>query len=143
MIEAQQWLENQPTEDTERTNWLCAIPCEVFEAPLTPLRQQCIGRWYQGCLDSYRRHFDEPEQAESWLQFAYAHLQSMASEPNHMQEVKLWCLARMDHLIVAILECRQKSEQASDSLIEAHIAFMGSMQHINLPEDLRHQAPQP
>ncbi|WP_087019002.1 hypothetical protein [Thaumasiovibrio subtropicus] len=139
MISITEWLESKSNLQPALEGWLIATPKAIFDAPLTPLKQQAIGQWYMACMTCYRSNKSEPKQAASWIQLAYSYLQVMASDQSHTHEVRLWCLQRLDHLIVALLECAQHSGENTEEAISAHIAFMSSQQHRNLPADL--QAP--
>ncbi len=133
----EEWLEAKSNQPSTLESWLITTPRTIFNPPLTPLKQQAIGEWYQACLTCYRTNKINAECGSEWLQLAYSYLQVMASDQRHSSEVRLWCLHRLDHLIVALLESPHQDSTAAEETISAHIAFMAGQQHQNLPNDFR------
>ena len=113
-------------------------PSLIFENIDQPNIGEGFAYWLDACHKLCHHYQDEdPELAFSYLQLAYAKMQRMVCLTTLSLELKRWSLKRLDAMIVAILEfCQKQSElywqHQSTQLINLHVVFMESQQHINL-----------
>lgn len=117
------------------------VPTSLFQPPVDETKSEALSYFLDACV-RIRHHYhaqNEIDRAYSYIQFAYGKMQDMASQLGHDLEVRHWCLQRMDHLVVALMEfCNSQPQECwqaeSKSLVEAHVSFMSAQHHLNLSE---------
>lgn len=127
------WYETRK-HDQEQTleSLLLNVPDSVWGPEITELQSKAIACWLDGCLRIYQhQHFQQPNKAYQFLQYAYSKLQLVVSSPESDIELKDWCMKRLQHLAVLTLEfCNQQTnerwQEASHQMIESHIHFMAA-----------------
>lgn len=100
---------------------------------------EALAYWLDACfrLTKYYQHQGYNEQAFGYIQLSYAKLQAVVCDASYSAELKRWSLKKLDRIIVAMVEfCQHQTDpqwqQESVQLINLHVAFMESQQHLNL-----------
>lgn len=116
-------------------------PEEIWGPSITDAQSKAIACWLDGCLRINRHyvHADEAKKAYSYLNFAYAKLQSVSCHPLSEIDLKSWALKRLEHLIVLILEqCSQQGwQQELHQQIESHVQFMAKHNELTVEHEMQ------
>ncbi len=136
----QQWYENKETRQFDSlANLLSATPTTLFSSPITQEKSDAIAYFVDACnlLQRHYQHTDRDDDAYSYMQFCYAKLQALASDPQAESDVKRWSLKKLDQCIVTMMEfCQHQGNDSwlleSEQLVELHIAFMLGQNERNL-----------
>ncbi|RXJ73712.1 hypothetical protein CS022_08240 [Veronia nyctiphanis] len=140
LTDIKNWYCNQNINEMEKLAELAVnIPERIFSPHICQAKSESLGYWLDACIrtNHHLNALGKTDEAYSYIQFAYGKMQAMASDTEHEIEVRKWCLQRMDHLVVVLLEfCQSQTEavwkQESTTLIEAHVSFMTAQNHMNL-----------
>ncbi|MGD6735535.1 hypothetical protein ACP5PY_03780 [Photobacterium leiognathi subsp. mandapamensis] len=147
MTELHCWLESikswyQPNHSHDFSDLISVIeqtPQSMMDELDTETGSEALAYWLDACfrLTKYYQHQGYNEQAFGYIQLSYAKLQAIVCEQSYSAELKRWSLKKLDRIIVAMVEfCQHQSDrqwqQESIQLINLHVAFMESQQHLNL-----------
>lgn len=144
LSEISHWYQKTDMQNMDTLSPLIHSPPEAVWGPeLCDEQSKAIACWLDGCLRLYKHYHQEAQsdKAYGYLQLAYSKLQFVATQPHVDHEIKQWAIKRLDHLIVLLLEfCNQQDAQnwqaESQHQIELHVAFMSSLQDINLADSM-------
>ncbi|WP_017025485.1 hypothetical protein [Vibrio rumoiensis] len=98
---------------------------------------KAIEIWLDGCMKifQYFQDLDHEKLAYQYIELAYARIQSVTANPHSSLELRYWGANKLDRLTILMLECCQTQsdcQQASDQVIELHVAFMSQLGEINM-----------
>ncbi|MDP2572593.1 transcriptional regulator [Vibrio penaeicida] len=136
--EVSDWYQSGKHDQVEPLVPLILQPPEAIWGPLiTDEQSKAIACWLDGCLRIFQHYKREesPTKSYEYLNFAYAKLQAVSCNPEAEIDLKHWCLKRLDHLIVVMLEqCNQLGwTEESQKQIQCHVEFMSQQQqNLNL-----------
>ncbi|WP_422767957.1 hypothetical protein ACOX9X_21060 [Photobacterium leiognathi subsp. mandapamensis] len=147
MTELHCWLKSikswyQPNHSHDFSDLVSVIqqtPQSMMDELDTETGSEALAYWLDACfrLTKYYQHQGYNEQAFGYIQLSYAKLQAIVCEQSYSAELKRWSLKKLHRIIVAMVEfCQHQSDpqwqQESIQLINLHVAFMESQQHLNL-----------
>ncbi|MGR5064750.1 hypothetical protein [Photobacterium sp. DNB22_13_2] len=141
------WLEelkknvalNASWDESAVTQLLNEAPPTLFGEVVNPKRSEAIAYWLDVCrrLSLFHQKSGNFDLAFQYQQFYYSKIQMLATVPDQDPATQRWCVKKLEHMIVNMLElCQQhphpNRQKQSKQLIDSHIFFMQQLSHQNL-----------
>ncbi|MDF2155238.1 transcriptional regulator [Vibrio sp. CAU 1672] len=126
-----QWYRNGYHDQiTPLEQLLYQVPDSVFGPELTTQQSKALACWLDGCLRVFQHsRTQHPHRAYRILQYTSAKLEQAACRFDNDQDIRNWCMKRLQHLTVLCLEfCNKQIDQGywqhqANNVIEAHVAL--------------------
>lgn len=134
----QKWYQREHKSSiSDLVSLIHSPPDMLWQPHHSHVQLKAIEIWLDGCMKifQYFQELSHEKLAYQYIELAYGRIQSITANPHSSLELRYWGAHKLDQLTVLMLECCQSQPdcvEASDQVIELHVAFMSQLGEINM-----------